>query len=450
MRRSVVPQVASRSLWLAAAWTGVGAALVAAVIAIAAVAICWLPASAGAGSASSAIRAGILTFLAALHGGITVDGLGSDFVPLGLTLLVGLIAWRAGSGLADAAEQLHARATKPLVLAGLLQAGVFALVCGLAAWLVTLGTSHASTVGAVLAGFVLFAVSGGTAFIWSSPLADEVRILVPPWLPATLRAATAGLTAYLGAGAVLVAGSLVAHHGRVETLSGQLGGGWSGIPVLLLGVLAAPNAVIAGAAYLAGPGFALGVDNGVSLNARPHGTLPAFPVLGAVPSGPASSVVWLLAAATPIVAGLCLAQLAHRADGWQERLRVAGGAVVVAAFAGLLLAWQGGGAIGSGRLNAVGASPWQLALAFAAGLAVVGGAGLAALGALSWWRARGSVVGDDAAVAASPAALAVVASVATPNASDDTGTGTADTVDPSDTGYPNDTGDAGGELDQVS
>lgn len=410
-RRSVVPQVASRSLWLAAAWTGAGAALVAAVVAIAVVAICWLPASAGHGSAGSAIRAGILTFLAALHGGVTVDGLGSDFVPLGMTILLGLIGWRAGSGLADAADELDEEDPSRLVRAGLLQLATFTLVCALAARLVTLGTSSASTVGALLAALVLFTISGGTAFVRYSPLADEVADRVPEWIAPTLRAATAGIAVYLGAGALLVAGSLVAHHQRVEEISRQVGGGWAGVPILLLGILAAPNAIIAGAAYLSGPGFALGLGNGVSLNSTPHGTLPAFPVLGAVPAGPAGSAVWLLAAATPIVAGLCMAQVAFGQPSWPERLRVAGGAVALAALAGLLLAWQGGGAIGSGRLSAVGVSPWQLGAAFGAGLGAIGGVALAALGVLAWWRGRGAEAPGLAD--AMQATLAAVASVVT-------------------------------------
>jgi hypothetical protein len=74
VRRSVVPEAAGRSLWLAAIWTGVGAAAVCATLAIVAVAICWLPVSGASGHSISAVRAGLLTFLAALHGGVTVDG----------------------------------------------------------------------------------------------------------------------------------------------------------------------------------------------------------------------------------------------------------------------------------------------------------------------------------------------------------------------------------------
>ena len=108
-RRRLVPAAASRSLYLSAAWTGAGTALVCAVVAIAGVAICWLPAAGAAGNATSAIRAGVLTFLAAVHGGITVDGVDAAFVPLGMTVVVAAFAWRAGRGLGATADALGER-----------------------------------------------------------------------------------------------------------------------------------------------------------------------------------------------------------------------------------------------------------------------------------------------------------------------------------------------------
>jgi hypothetical protein len=401
-RRSVVPQAASRSLWLAAAWTGVGAALVGAFIAIGAVAVCWLPASGASGNAGSAIRAGVLTFLAALHGGVTVDGLPSEFVPLGMTLLVGAIAWRAGSGLADAAADLGEHDRTRLVQAAALQTFAFAIACAIAAHLATLGTSSVSALGAGLAGFVLFACTSCVAFVRSSPLRAELLDRLPSWTPAVTRGAAVGLAVYVGVGALLVAGSLVLHHHRVELLSQQLGAGWSGIPVLLLGVLAAPNAAIAGASYLAGPGFAVGTGSGVTLGSTVHGTLPDFPILGAVPSGPATTPAWLLVGVMPVIAGACVARAVSQAPTLLLRLRAAVLAAALAGLGGLVLAWQGGGAIGSGRLSSFGASPWQFGLAVAGALAIVSSASLSSLAALAWWRAR------RAADAASPWSASLV------------------------------------------
>jgi hypothetical protein len=417
-RRSVVPDAAGRSLWLAAAWTGAGAAVVSAIVAIAVVGVLWLPASGGSGNAGSAIHAGVLTFLAALHGGVTVDGLPAAFVPLGMTLAVAGVAWRAGSGLADAAEQLGEVRPAALLRAGVLQAAAFAATCGVAAHFATLGTSRVSALAATVAGLLLFSVSGGVAFVRSSALRVVVGAWLPNWFGTALRAAAAAIAVYFAAGALLVAASLVLHHQRVETLSHQVGGGWSGVPILLLGALAAPNAAIAGAGYLAGPGFALGSGSAVSLGSTVHGTLPAFPILGAVPSGPATTPAWLLVGATPFVAGVCAARVAGAGTSgeWRAALRNSAVAAVLVALGGFVLAWQGGGSIGSGRLSAFGASPWKFGLTMSGAVVVVATATVGALAVLAWWRARQAMDKSER-----PTLAAILGRVDDDDADDDAG-----------------------------
>jgi hypothetical protein len=395
-RRSVVPEAAGRSLWLAAVWTGVGAAAVCATLAIVAVAVCWLPVSGTSGHARSAIHAGLLTFLAALHGGITVDGTRAAFLPLGMMIIVGLTAWRAGSGLADAANSLDEGDPVRLGLAGAAQAGSFMIACLVAVPFAALGTSNAPFLGVGLAALLLFTITGGVAFVRSSALAEVVAGRAPALAGLVLRAAAAGVACYLGIGALLVAGSLVAHAGRVEALSRQIGGGWGSVPILLLGVLAAPNAAIAGGAYLAGPGFAVGAGGTASALTTAHGVLPAFPLLGAMPIGHgALGPVWWLIALTPLAAGLALARLAGRAEGWLARLGTAAVAAGTAGVVMFLLAWQGGGGIGGGRLHTIGASPWRLGLFVAVELSVVSCAalGLAVVGQ----RLRTASEGDEPA-----------------------------------------------------
>jgi len=174
------------------------------------------------------------------------------------------------------------------------------------------------------------------------------------------------------------------------------------VPILLLGVLAAPNAVIAGIGYLAGPGFAVGAQTTVSPFSTAHGTMPAFPILGGLPSGHgADPAAWLLIAVTPLVAGLVLARFAWRTNGWTARLRVVGSAIGFVALGLAVLAWQGGGSIGTGDLSAIGASPWQLGLAVTAAVSVVaaGALGVAALRERIG-RSAGRGTGRDAAAAA--------------------------------------------------
>ncbi|PZS13802.1 MAG: hypothetical protein DLM57_15825 [Pseudonocardiales bacterium] len=379
-RRSVVPEAAGRSLWLAAVWTGVGAAAVCVTMAMVTVAVCWLPVSGSSGHSGSAIRAGLLSFLAALHGGITVDGTAAAFLPLGMMIIVGLTAWRAGSGLADAAASLGEDDPLRLALAGATQAGSFMLACLVIVPFATLGTSSAPFVGVGLASLVLFAGTGGVAYVRSSALGDVIALQAPAATAPVVRATAAGVAVYLGSGALLVAGSLVAHAGRVEALSREVGGGWGSVPILLLGVLAAPNAVIAGAAYLAGPGFAVGSGASASAVGTAHGVLPAFPLLGAMPTGHgASGLVWWLIALTPLGAGLAVARLSAPAGGWLARIRVAGAAAVTAGAVMSLLAWQGGGSIGGGRLQSVGASPWRVGAFVTVEVSVVAAAALGVL-----------------------------------------------------------------------
>ena len=57
-----------------------------------------------------------------------------------------------------------------------------------------------------------------------------------------------------------------------------------------------------------------------------------------------------------------------------------------------LLGWQGGGAVGAGRLRTVGASPWQLGAAVAAGVAVIAVVGVAVAAA---WQAMLGAEDDD-------------------------------------------------------
>jgi hypothetical protein len=123
--------------------------------------------------------------------------------------------------------------------------------------------------------------------------------------------------------------------------------------------------------------------------------VPAFPLLGALPGGTsAGPVVLALAAVTAGFAGLAVARLALRADGWLRRLgRVAGGAAG-AGLIMLVLGWQAGGALGDARLSTVGPSPLLFAGTVAAAVAGTGlVAGALVLALRSAWRALG--IGED-------------------------------------------------------
>ncbi len=426
-RRAVVPDAAGRSLWFAAVWTGVGAAVVAATLGILAVAVCWMPAAGASGHAMSTIRAGLLTFLASVHAGITIDGVPTQFVPLGMLLIVGLTAWRAGLGLADAAAELGEDDPTRLALAAGAQAASFTAACLVAVPFSTLGTSDVPFVGVAVAALLVFAGFGGTAFVRSSPLAEFVVSAVPPPTGRVVRAAIGALCVYVAAATLLVACSLVAHHARVDVLAEQVGGGWSGVPVLLLGVLAAPNAVVAAMGYLAGPGFSVGSGTTASAFGTAHGVVPAFPLLGALPTGPgATPVVWALMGVTPLVAGWAVARIVGPAGRSVDRVRECALAAGAAAVAVLVLAWQAGGGVGAGRLATVGASPWQTGLALGGGVLVGSAVTLAVQAGRIWFSGLASRRGDAplrAPAAEEPVRLEAVEPVEATAEADADGTG---------------------------
>jgi hypothetical protein len=205
--------------------------------------------------------------------------------------------------------------------------------------------------------------------------------------------------AYVGAGAALVAASLTMHADAVAHLSRLVGGGVAGEPIALLGVVTAPNAAIDGAAYLAGPGFTLGSGTHVSAFTLTHGVLPAFPVLGAVPStaGPHHALLVAMAA-TAVFAGGVMARACAVGGliGGLRRLAVAFLASVVVMSA---LGWMAGGGVGDGRLHVVGPSPWQLGVAVAVESSAVAVVLLAAWGLCRVLLGRDEIEAEDGSAA---------------------------------------------------
>jgi hypothetical protein len=150
-------------------------------------------------------------------------------------------------------------------------------------------------------------------------------------------------------------------------------------------VLSAPNAALAATSYLAGPGFAVGSETSVNAFSTSHGLLPAFPILGAVPSGHGANAATLaLMVLTPVLAGFVGALLIRKAGSTQpvSACLAVASAAIMAGLAMGLLEWLGGGAVGTARLRVVGASPWRLGLAVAAECAA---AGLLMVGSQRLW-----------------------------------------------------------------
>lgn len=231
-------------------------------------------------------------------------------------------------------------------------------------------------------------------------MAGGLSLNLRPYLARAVVPAGWGTSALLGAGGLLVVGSVVAHLGRVIDLSSSLGGGVSGQLVLAVGqILVLPNLAMWALSFLAGPGFTLATGTSVTWSASHPGLLPVIPVLGALPD-PGRLPGWLVVgAAVPACAGMLVAWRSQRTmtalTSWRFRLQVTASAVLLIAVGLLALAWASGGSLGSARLAAVGPPALLSAAALSGELAVGALLGCLVLG----WRARRGVrdtAGKDA------------------------------------------------------
>jgi hypothetical protein len=208
----------------------------------------------------------------------------------------------------------------------------------------------------------------------ASGLVRRALAALPAGLVAGARAAVR-----IGAGAAFgvlaVAGVLVAvlialDYATIAGLYQALGAGIDGGIALTVAELALlPNVVIWAAAWLLGPGFAIGTGSLVSAGGTLLGPVPGIPLLGALPAdAPALGALWLI---VPVLLGFTGAWAVSigddsdrdvpRATGWWAPLAVAAGAAATSALVLGLLAWWSGGAAGPGRLAEVGPAPLAVA-----------------------------------------------------------------------------------------
>ncbi|MBL1095454.1 cell division protein PerM [Streptomyces coffeae] len=189
-------------------------------------------------------------------------------------------------------------------------------------------------------------------------------------LMAALRAGASSLVVLLGCGALLTAGSMLSHSGAVQLAFLQLSDVWSGrFAVLLVSLAMLPNAIVWGAAYGVGAGFAVGGGSVIApLGVTSTPKLPDFPLAAALPgAGTGVPLIWL----TGIAAGLSLAlfigiaaaRRLGRGDrpSWTltETTVLAGLAALGCAAAMALLAAVSGGPLGIGILSDLGPNWWR-------------------------------------------------------------------------------------------
>lgn len=371
------------SVWWRGCLAAVWAVALGLAILVVLVLVVWATDSRSGAGAGQAIRFALQLWLAAHKVPLHVGAATVALAPLGLTLALSFLVARAAAVLARGHDVDD--------IGGILTVGT------------AVGVPYA-----VLAAFVAAAATGPP--VRPSPVAAMGCALVVGWIAATWGAlrGTIGVAATLqslprGAGRSLAAGAMAVgllftagmvldlaalgvHARTAANLNDALGTGVvGGFALLLADALLLPNAALATVGYLTGPGFAVGTGTSVSLAGSHVGSVPALPLLAALPHGPAPLTVRLFAILLLLLAGgLAAWWVVHDGETAPAAIlsRVLGAAGFAGALAALLVAAAAGPA-GPGRMAAVGASAWQVGLVLAGEIAFV--ATLVAL-PLSWRR----------------------------------------------------------------
>lgn len=341
------------------------------------------------GSAPDAMRVGLHLWLAGHHVPVTVAGTPMTVAPLGITIAIVGTLVAAGGQLARHALILNwlDAAKAATGLGGVYGAGLL-LTAALSAG----AGSHANPMLAFVAGFVIAVLAGGAGVLRRTPqLVGELRVLLPMPVRAGAVGALVATGAIVAGGLVLTVVSLVLHHQRVGVLFGLYHGGWfSAVVLALVCVALLPNAAAFGAAYLLGPGFAIGTQTLVSPMVVELGKVPALPLLAALPSPGQPPVTMAFAYAIAVVAGAlglagALRYAVRHDDDWRalpiDRAALRGvltGLAAAVLTTGLIL--FSGGAWGNGRLSLIGAPALSTLALSVAWFGLTG-----AVGSTLWW-----------------------------------------------------------------
>src|SRR4051812_13273639 len=343
----------------------------------------WAASMRGGASAADALRAVADVWLlahrvslsvgsSAPSGAATGSVVGSvALLPMGLLVLPAYALIRAGKWFASVAGVVEMRAC---VTGGLVIGGAYGFVAAVVASGATSHTMHPAAGQALLAGCCVGIIFATAGIALGADLVRPLWLGRSPQLRAMVTAAGAGLAVLLGTGLLLAIGGVLLHIGRVVSLGGSLGPGVVGGVALSLACLAyLPNAALWGVAFAVGPGFSVGAQTSVSPLGVHLGAVPAFPLLGGLPSSGSAPALSLPFLVMPLVAGAVIGVLLIRRSPALRIEEAALRGLATGASAGAavgLLAALAGGPAGPGRMATVGPSAWQVGLAAAVELGV--------------------------------------------------------------------------------
>lgn len=370
-----VPEpAAQRSLVLRAAGASLAAAGGAMLACMAVALVGWYLADDGAhGQTTDALRVGADIWLAGHGSGISVGGVPLGIIPL--TVTAGLVAMtyrtarRAGAFVEDAEDAGVAVAATTFT-------GLY-VVIGVVTALVAATGPVSAGVGRTILGTLVVAGGAGTLGLASGTgrLATWVD-RVPGWIRAVGTGALATVLVLLACASLLVAGAVVwGLNDAGQMLSGLHLHTVDYVAYVVATACVAPNAVVFGAAWLLGPGFAVGTGTLVSPTVVTLGPVPAFPLLAALPDeGPVPSWLgWVMV--VPIlcaVVGAVLAQRSYRVTAWDSAALRGFGSGLGAALLTALLALLAGGPMGTGRMAEIGPSPSEVLVAATMAMSLAG------------------------------------------------------------------------------
>ncbi|MEU7814215.1 DUF6350 family protein [Pseudonocardia sp. NPDC049154] len=322
---------------------------------------------AGGGADSSvdgAFAAAIPLWLAAHLIPLALEGQPLSVLPLLPTVaVIVVVAW----GARWAARRLGCRIRQDAGAVVAASAGAHAAVAVLgSALLPTSAAVGAAPWAAMLGAGLIAAVGAGIGVLRACGLPADWRERLQGWPAAGLAAAAVGGAALLLAGALAVLVGLVVGAGRVHGLYQALAPtGGAALGMTLLGLAYLPNAAIAGASWLLGPGVDVGLGAWTPFGGAPA-PLPPFPLLGALPTVP--SPAWaVVAVIVPVGIGLVVGGICRTVLGPEstlpERMRAVAVAAGTLALVAALIASLAGGRLAAGRYDPVAMPAWLVLLA---------------------------------------------------------------------------------------
>ena len=194
----------------------------------------------------------------------------------------------------------------------------------------------------------------------------EFTIVIPSGNPSLLRDLTriSGIVigGLLGIGALSYSISLAIHFSVVRDLYAVLDAGIiGGFLLTLLAILTLPNMAISALSYLLGSGFSIGSGSLVSPGFHQLNEIPAFPLLGAIPTQP--HPILYLGALIGIATGIFIMTILKRTALSELRFGIL---IFPFALTALIFAltWLSNGSLLGGALTHIGPSLWQFPLLF--------------------------------------------------------------------------------------